>query len=578
MLLPLLLAACAGPAPHGPKHDDTSQAHGDDSAPTDSEPPPDDSGTGAVPGLAFTAPRALSWGHFATAGVCADCHANLDGSDTMRDADGRAIAPYDLWAATTMASSSRNPYWWAALAAEQAAQPEHAAEIEAECMTCHAPALVAEARLTGGTVSLDDLLGIDDTAVMGLDGVTCTVCHQVEDDGLGEERTFSGQYPIAGNATIYGPYPDPFSHPMEMHSGYTPVEGDHVRDPGLCATCHTLTTRALDEAGTPTGEHLQEQSPFLEWRNSDAGRAGVTCQDCHVPQTDEEGDPISTVIAHNPHGGEFGQVDARSPYGRHVFVGGNAFTLRILRDNRSALQPYASEAAFDANLARTAAFLAGAARLGLGAATRDGTGVELPITVENLTGHKLPTGYPSRRLWLRVVATDASGAVVFESGTPDARGRILGADGAVRPEEEAGGPVYAHAQRVEASGDVAVWQVVMADAEDRPTFRLLSAGHYLVDDRLLPAGWDPATAAATGIAPAGVDGDADFVAGGDTVRYRLPASAARVEVELLYQSASPRHLAELYTVDDPRVRAFEAMVAAADPGPERLASASAALP
>ena len=58
------------------------------------------------------------------------------------------------------------------------------------------------------------------------------------------------------------------------------------------------------------------------------------------------------------------------------------------------------------------------------------------------------------------------------------------------------------------------------------------------------------------------------------VRFRLPPAAVSVEVELLYQSASPRHLAEIFAWDDPLIRAFEAMAEAADPGPERVAAAS----
>lgn len=133
--------------------------------------------------------------------------------------------------------------------------------------------------------------------------------------------------------------------------------------------------------------------------------------------------------------------------------------------------------------------------------------------------------------------------------------------------------MYPHHDVVEA-GEVQVWQVVMGDAANLPTFRLLSGGHYLVDDRILPTGWSIAEGEAAGIGPVGVEGDADFVAGSDTVRYRLPPSAASVEVELLYQSASPRHLAEIFAWDDPLIRAFEAMADAADPGPERVAAAS----
>src|SRR5690606_40075326 len=54
------------------------------------------------------------------------------------------------------------------------------------------------------------------------------------------------------------------------------------------------------------------------------------------------------------------------------------------------------------------------------------TGVQtcaLPIS-----GHKFPTGFPSRRAWLHVTLTDAAGEVVFESGAWTEEGKVVGDD------------------------------------------------------------------------------------------------------------------------------------------------------
>ncbi len=59
------------------------------------------------------------------------------------------------------------------------------------------------------------------------------------------------------------------------------------------------------------------------------------------------------------------------------------------------------------------------------------------VSVSNLTGHKLPTAYPSRRVWIRLIARDASGQVVFESGGFDRRGRIVDQAGRPLPSEQA---------------------------------------------------------------------------------------------------------------------------------------------
>src|SRR5690606_28565578 len=128
------------------------------------------------------------------------------------------------------------------------------------------------------------------------------------------------------------------------------------------------------------------------------------------------------------------------------------------------------------------------------------------------------------------------------------------------------------------SGDLAqVYESVMADKTGAPAFRLLRGRSFAKDNRLLPAGWDPGHPDAARTAPAGVGDDPDFLAAGDTTRYRVHAPAAggpyTVAVELLYQPLAPRFAAELFAIDAPEVRAFEALYDAADHAPEHVAAA-----
>jgi hypothetical protein len=76
-----------------------------------------------------------------------------------------------------------------------------------------------------------------------------------------------------------------------------------------------------------------------------------------------------------------------------------------------------------------------------------------------------------------------------------------------------------------------------------------------------------------------VDGDADFAAGADVVRFDVPlagAAPARIEVDLFYQPLGARWLAERFRFDTPEVRAFRGMWAGADKAPVRVAGATAA--
>ena len=59
-------------------------------------------------------------------------------------------------------------------------------------------------------------------------------------------------------------------------------------------------------------------------------------------------------------------------------------------------------------------------------ATPDGLAID--VQVENLSGHKLPTAYPSRRAWLHFAVRDGNGRVVFESGALNPDGSIVGND------------------------------------------------------------------------------------------------------------------------------------------------------
>src|SRR5690349_13673240 len=195
---------------------------------------------------------------FATGDGCAMCHSASERASAMRSRTGDDVSPHGLWQATMMANSFRDPYWRAQVAKESAADPARAAEVQALCLRCHAPMahhtakLGAEPPLTLAAVVQDPL---------AQDGVSCTVCHQMQPEGLGSARTFSGQFTIGRERVIFGPYADPADGPMRMLPRYTPVFGEHVRSSGLCGSCHTLETGH-------TGTAFPEQTPYLEWRNS----------------------------------------------------------------------------------------------------------------------------------------------------------------------------------------------------------------------------------------------------------------------------------------------------------------------
>jgi len=481
---------------------------------------------------------------FATAIVCQTCHSNGDDSGAMRDHQGRGISPYDLWRSSMMANSARDPFFRAALAAEAAAAGEQRAALESRCLKCHAPMASYEARVAGkiglAFSQLDNESEEDDwdVAALARDGVSCTLCHQIQPGAKPD-----GAFEIGDDREIYGPFDKQFGLAMNRVTKYWPVKGEHMLKSEQCATCHTST--------------LPGEVTFLEWRNSSREK---TCQNCHMPSGSR------TRIARTSHGGDIANLIPRSPVGRHLFVGGNTLVPRILRDNIDALHVKAPPAAFDATIAAARTMLREqTARVSVEEARRGVDGLRIVVKVENRTGHKFPTGHPSRRAWLRVRVRDAVGKVVFAFGEADAKGRLEqdGKDGTLVP----------HYAELTKASHVQIYEAVPQGS------RILSHGKQglVKDNRLLPLGWDPKHADAAATRPIGVRDDADFVGGSDMVICIAPVADLpfpyTVEVALLYQPISPRYVAELFAVDHPEVQRFKAMYEAAGNVPEVLARA-----
>lgn len=458
-------------------------------------------------GGAMAAPEPVQ---FQPAAGCALCHSRIPPPDGA-SSGVRSVAPYALWAGAMKAHSARDPFWKAKVRSETALTPAAAAIIEDKCLRCHAPAQHYPLRVMGRPMRMADL------DASGTEGVTCTVCHQISPDGLGRPESFTGGFLINGRRQIYGPHERPFLMPMLHHTGYEARASAHVLESALCATCHTVITPSLDANGKVIGEFV-EQAPFLEWMASAHAREGRTCQSCHMPVLkDAQGRLAEQYIAHRPPGGPFPPTRPRAPFGLHVFAGGNVRLPLILAGefpDEAAVLRESSDRAHE-QLKRSVA-------LSLTSAIRRKT-LRIRVTVANRAGHKLPTAYPSRRMWLHVAVRDADGAPVFETADP-------------------GAGFQPHRRTITRPDEVMVYEAEYQDSEGRLTTSLLRATGYLKDNRILPRGFQPRDPA---IQPSGVDGDPDFVPGADTVDYEIGIEGHRapfrIAVEARFESVKPSH-------------------------------------
>jgi len=464
---------------------------------------------------------------FVPSSRCIACHSQLTSST------GQDVSIGIEWRATIMANSARDPYWHAAVRREVTDHPAAQAAIEDKCSTCHMPMARFDAVAAGGQGQVfANLPAAAPRHELAVDGVSCTVCHQISAENLGEHASFDGGFKIEAASegrVAFGPHDVDAGRQALMRSAATlkPSSGTHIQRSELCATCHTLFTAALDESGAEIGS-LPEQVPYQEWLHSDY-RETNSCQSCHMPEVAGEA-PITSVLG-----------QPRPNVSRHTFLGSNAFMLDILRRNRGELGVKALPQELEAQAAEIRRFLGTrAAALTIATAQRTADGVELVLDVTSTTGHKLPTAYPARRAWLHVVVRDAAGRAVFESGAARPDGSIAGNDN-----DADGGRFEPHYDVVTSPDEVQIYEAIMVDARDAVTTGLLKGLRFIKDNRLPPRGFDKRTAEPDFAVRGAAADDANFVGGADRVSYRvkLPAGVAApltVEVELEYQSIGYR--------------------------------------
>jgi hypothetical protein len=247
--------------------------------------------------------------------------------------------------------------------------------------------------------------------------------------------------------------------------------------------------------------------------------------------------------------------DTRDHLARHTFVGGNAHMLRLLNRYRAELGVTAQPAELEAAAAATERQLQrDTATLALTTPQiRDGA-LEFDVVIRNLTGHKFPTGYPSRRAWLHATVVDGSGRPLFESGAIDADGAIAGNDSDADARR-----FEPHHSLITDAAQVPIYESILGTPAGAPTTGLLSATQYLKDNRLLPRGFDKRTASLDIAVVGGALDDDDFSSEGDRVRYRVAVPAGEnfaVRVELRYQSIAFRWAANLAGYDAAEPRRF----------------------
>jgi hypothetical protein len=290
--------------------------------------------------------------------------------------------------------------------------------------------------------------------------------------------SFTGSFPVADSATLFGPFEDPKTKPMEHAIGNVPMHENAIASSEQCGTCHTVHLPILmpKEAGSSALNvvgHTFEQTTYPEWAFSQfrtgwlfddmskpalPGGPGATpqgCVSCHIP-SEEDGTVFTSKIAsiqertnmpeaENALPAEDIDLEAREGFGVHTLVGLNLFLVSMAEQFPDVLgvsvqDPMLVGKGLDPVKRTIAQMVDNAenhtATLDVSQVSYDATeGLKATVRVTNLAGHKFPSGVSFRRAFLHTEVLDAGGQVIWQSGGTNDVGIILGPDGAPLPGE-----------------------------------------------------------------------------------------------------------------------------------------------
>ena len=495
---------------------------------------------------------------FLTSDQCMSCHSAAPGhpfGPVMWTKNGNNVSEYGEWRWSPMALAGRDPVFFAQLDYElsylktlRRPHQNPPQDVTNICMTCHAVMAKRSMDLQHMAAQITPQMVYTSNpsdplfhyAGLARDGISCTVCHHIV-----QTKTPPGQVPLAYflnhkiNGTydlgpagkIFGPFKNDAitTYPMHQALGAKPQYDKYVTSSRLCGSCHTINLPVVDKSTLPIASaampHNIEQATYLEWLNSKFQDeysplpGAKSCQACHMPES------IPTKIAlvqdtsypDTTHAASWNDRHVRyrdTGFRRHELLGLNAFLLALFKQYPGVMGvrtgDYMSGSSSDLDFAianvieqaRTAT-----AKLNVG--TRmSGHTLIADVEVQNLTGHRFPSGVAFRRAFLdfevRDAAAPAGAAPIFASGRADDRGRIVGGDGRVLPTEffdrDAHGteqyqPHYDEAHPITAQNQVQIFEELTRDASGNFTTSFVRRDTVVKDNRLLPAGWSAHPAA-----------------------------------------------------------------------------------
>jgi hypothetical protein len=472
---------------------------------------------------------------------CRKCHG---------DTQNGAADPYFSWQGGMMAQAARDPVFRAALAVAN----QDIAGVGEFCIRCHSP--------RGWLAGRSEVADASKLEREDLHGVSCVVCHRLVDPASPEAGKMAKQLPPGYGNGMYvvdpekvarGPYPD--AKGMTMHAVRA---APYQASSELCGNCHNVSNITLAENVNRQPPHAfgHIERTYSEWALSDYAKKEnlKSCQSCHFAQVPSGG---KTVKYDSKYGDSH-----RDYFVRHDATGGSTWVQEVVW--RLWKGKDLDHAALQAGQERARAFLKTAAVLGL-----EFNAGEATLSITNLTGHKLPTGYPEgRRMWVNVRFLGAGSNVLKEIGIYGSKadtvaGKSVNVPTLLDPE----------ATRVyECLPGISPAQGEKYKKAAGKSFHFILNDVILKDNRIPPKGFGNAAFAAQLAAPV----PASYPDGQywDQLKFALPTGTEQVEARLMYQSVSWEYLkflVEENRTDDWSRRLYEAWQQTGQCPPDEIA-------
>jgi hypothetical protein len=292
---------------------------------------------------------------------------------------------FEQWSGSMHAYAADDPVF---IAMNKRGQRETNGQLGDFCLRCHAPMAIQ--------LGIADAANFDPAALPNAArGVTCYFCHNVAK----VEADHNNGLVLAMDQEMRGGAKNPVDSPAHF-SKYDPLMASTTNNSTMCGSCHDVVT--------PAAIHIERT--YQEWQTTvfaiqePESFLPVTCSKCHMT-------PSKGVIADNPNLDVKARDDGFHDHMMPAIDQALISTFPQIAEQRAAID----------TILKPSLGIVGARPLGSLAAPG---GIclnppgELRVRVDSLSvGHHFPSGAAQdRRVWVEVIAYDASNNIVFQRG------------------------------------------------------------------------------------------------------------------------------------------------------------------